>query len=93
MTDNTAKNLQKNVERALSRDVVTLDLSRKFARRARDYLRAYANPTSPEHFKDIERMCKVVKAQRSILDVDTGFLAASGVTPMPGVTASGVTTA
>ena len=65
------KHLQANVERAVAS--VTLDLVRKFARRARDYMRAYRDPSNPMLHQDIEDMLKEVKTHRNIAELDGAF--------------------
>ena len=72
--DYVPANLLDNVERATSTAVITLAHVRKFARRARDYMRAYADPTAPAAYEMIEKMCKKKKTHRSILDLDAGAL-------------------
>lgn len=61
-----AKNHHANVHRALSETVLPLSYVRKAARRSRDYMRAYRDPTSPEDFKAIEDMKKLYKSHRCI---------------------------
>ena len=65
------KHLQANVERAVAS--VTLDLVRKFARRARDYMRAYRDPSNPMLHQDIEVMLKEIKTHRNIAELDGAF--------------------
>ena len=71
--DVVAKHLHDNVVKALSPDVLTLRRCRMFARRAREYKRAYAHPDAAS-FVDVEKLKEVAKSHRSALDFDTGFI-------------------
>ena len=73
--DRVAANLLSNAKLAMCPEVeLTLDLVRKFARRARDYMRAYNNPHNPVAFKMIEDICRTVKSHRGVRSADLGFL-------------------
>ena len=76
--DHVPAHLLENVLKSMSPEVITLDLVRKFARRARDYMRAYAAPDAPSSHVFIERMTKKIKTHRSILDLDSGFVQEPG---------------
>ena len=78
INDFKATNLKANVMRALSTQgdgaVLPLALVRRYARRARDYLRAYAANPGPKEFKMIEKMKQHQKTHRSIFDLEFAFL-------------------
>ena len=76
-TDYSAKTLVARVRTSLSDDVISLDLMRKYARRARDYDYAYArlhNGGSALQHVDIEKMVKMVKNHRGAADFDHGWI-------------------
>ena len=82
--DAIAKNLKDNVLKSLDRDVITVDRSRKFARKAREYKLTYAlivdlaNGTDATAGKDeIEHITRMFKAHRSAMDADYGFISRS----------------
>ena len=66
-----------NMMQALGPDVLTLRRCRMFARRAREYKRAYMHPAAVTSV-DVEKLKREVKAHRSALDFDTGFIANLG---------------
>ena len=76
--DRVAAHLQDNVLRSISTEgpdaVLPLSLVWKYARRARDYMRAYADPSKPSNFLLIEKMCKKVKTHRCVQDQDFFFI-------------------
>ena len=78
INDFKATTLKANVIRALSTQgdgaVLPLVLVRRYARRARDYLRAYAANPGPKEFKMIEKMKQHQKTRRSIFDLEFAFL-------------------
>lgn len=57
---------------ALSSGVLFLERVRKFARRARNYMRAYKGGNRT--FDAVEKQCRLFKVHRSALDFDTGFI-------------------
>ena len=67
--DRVASHLEHNLLRSISTYRIW-----KFARRARDYMRAYADPTKPASFLLIEKMCKKVKTHRCVQDQDFLFI-------------------
>ena len=73
--DGVATNLTKNVEKALSREVLTVNRLRKFARKACDYKLTYASFEDASATKTkIEKISKAFKAHRSALDADYVFV-------------------
>ncbi len=78
--DTNAGNLKKNVLNALQQ--VDLDMSRRFARRARDYMRVYDEYDRQPDDKNreegsytlYERMKKEQKAHRCIMTIDMSFI-------------------
>lgn len=60
------------VFQSMSSEVLTLERVRKFARRARDYMRAYKGGNLT--FDAVEKQCRNFKVHRSALDFDTGFI-------------------
>ena len=54
--------------------VLPLRVVRKFARRARDYARAYRDPKTTSEFEMIEKMKKLQKTHRNIVDLERVFL-------------------
>lgn len=70
------------VNKCISREVISVDMVRKFSKRARGYMLAYRalesdemteEPTEITH-KMIEKMKKVISSHRAALDFDRGFL-------------------
>jgi hypothetical protein len=61
------------VVRSMSREVVPLLSSRRFARKARSYKRAYREGKSNEH-ADLETMVKLFKSHRNALDFAGAFV-------------------
>ena len=78
INDEGCKHLHDNIEASFCREnILTLGRIRRFARRARDFCRAYRalNSQGPIGSKNtIEKMCKVQKAHRSIIDMEPGFI-------------------
>jgi len=66
INDKIPKHHHSNVRKALSSDVLSLNYVRKAARRARDYMRAYSDPSKPTDYKAIEAMKKTYKSHRCI---------------------------
>jgi len=73
------------VDKCISRDLITVDMVRKFSKRARGYMLAYKMLETDEMSKPtnnqadithqmIEKMKKVVSSHRAALDFDMGFL-------------------
>jgi hypothetical protein len=77
------------VSRCTSRDVMTMELIRKFSRRARSYMLTYKSLEMVGENEDtkqsqdnishsrIESMRKIIKCHRTALDFDRGFIAQS----------------
>ena len=64
-----------NVQNSLHSDNLPLRTIRKFARKTRDYLRAYADPSGrTETHADVERLRGKFKCHRSALDFDFKFI-------------------
>ena len=86
INDAVSAHLETNVEKALDREVLTINRIRKYARKARDYQLTYfimseqekadAGATSGGKFR-IEHITKLVKTHRSALAADYSFVAAS----------------
>ena len=68
----TMAGLTEGSRRCFEKDVVTLHLCRKFARKSRDYMRAYR---SGSRKLAVDSDIKIVKTHRSALDTDTAFVA------------------
>ncbi len=74
------KNLEANVRMALSRDVLTLQRMRKFARKAREYKLTYSFLATHETEDGemskalIDHITKMFKQHRSALDSDYAFI-------------------
>ena len=66
------KTFHAQVLQALSTDVLDVTRVRKFARRARDYMRAYAYGQCK--FDAVEKECRVFKTHRCAMDFDTTFI-------------------
>jgi len=74
------------VDKCISRDLITIDMVRKFSRRARGYMQAYVvfessdemknNSSKPDNITHhmIEKMKKVISSHRAASDFDRGFL-------------------
>ena len=73
------------VEKCISRELITVDMVRKFSKRARGYMLAYRalecdvmkespNGQTDISHKMIEKMKKVISSHRAALDFDRGFL-------------------
>ena len=79
INDEVAKNLHANILRCFCRKtILTLARVRRFARRTRDYCRAYLelekSPGGAESKDSIEKMRKACKAHRNIIDMEPGFI-------------------
>ena len=81
INDEVPSDLEENVEKALSTDMLTLNRSRKFACKARDYKLTYAFLINKAGGKDatagkneIEHITKMFKAHRSAMDSDYSFI-------------------
>uniref|UniRef100_A0A7S4HUH4 Uncharacterized protein n=1 Tax=Prymnesium polylepis TaxID=72548 RepID=A0A7S4HUH4_9EUKA len=73
--DCIAKNLDANVQNSLHSDNLPLRTIRKFARKTRDYLRAYADPSGrTETHGDVEKLRGTFKCHRGSLDFDFKFI-------------------
>ena len=57
--------------RCFEKEIVTLHQARKFARKSRDYMRAYRAGSSD---LEVDGHIKLVKTHRSALDTDTAFV-------------------
>ena len=82
INDAVASHLEENVKAALSREVLTINRIRKFARKARDcklacsYLVALADGEDASAAKGcIEHLTKLFKQHRSAIDADHKFIA------------------
>jgi hypothetical protein len=70
-----AKNLDANVQNSLHSDNLPLSTIRKFARKTRDYLRAYATEGgNTDTHGDVEKLRGTFKCHRSSLDFDFKFI-------------------
>ena len=79
INDENPKHLHDNIVKSMCRGtILTLSRVRRFARRTRDYCRAYLRLEKVENgteSKDsIEKMRKTCKAHRNIIDMEPGFL-------------------
>ncbi|CAN0101915.1 unnamed protein product [Sphacelaria rigidula] len=76
--DGIPKNLHSNIVRSMcGENVLTLDLVRRFARRSRDYCRAYFTLDKLGVIDSkgmIGKIRKVSKAHRNIVDIDPAFI-------------------
>ena len=73
--DCIAKNLDANVQNSLHSDNLPLRTIRKFARKTRDYLRAYADPSGrTDTHGDVEKLRGTFKCHRGSLDFDFKFI-------------------
>ena len=73
--DCIAKNLDANVQNSLHSDNLPLQTIRKFARKTRDYLRAYADPSGrTDTHGDVEKLRGTFKCHRGSLDFDFKFI-------------------
>lgn len=73
--DCVAKNLDANVQNSLHSDNLPLRTIRKFARKTRDYLRAYdAEGGKTDTHGDVEKLRGTFKCHRSSLDFDFKFI-------------------
>jgi hypothetical protein len=82
INDAVASHLEENVKAALSREVLTINRIRKFARKARDYKLTYSYLVALADGEDasaakgrIEHLTKLFKQHRSALDADYKFIA------------------
>jgi hypothetical protein len=82
INDAVASHLEENVKAALSREVLTINRLRKFARKARDYKLTYSYLVALADGEDasaakgrIEHLTKLFKQHRSALDADYKFIA------------------
>ena len=78
------------VDKCISRDVLTVDLIRKFSRRAREYMETYkmlemeatntnetegnSSENAPIPYKRIETLKKILKSHRAAIDFDKSFI-------------------
>ena len=79
INDEIPKNLHKNIVACMNTDtILTLPRIRRFARRTRDYCRAYLKLEKDAKGADskdtIEKMRKTCKAHRNIIDMEPGFI-------------------
>ena len=83
INDGVPKHLHANVVSSMcAKNILTLGRVRRFARRTRDFGRAYreiaaievAGGTVPQGKEGIEKMRKKHKAHRNILDIEPGFI-------------------
>ena len=73
--DCVAKNLDVNVQNSLHSDNLPLRTIRKFARKTRDYLRAYATEGGKtDTHADVEKLRGTFKSHRSSLDFVFKFI-------------------
>jgi hypothetical protein len=82
INDGVASHIKENVKKALSRELITVNRIRKFARKARDYKLTYAYLSAMAKSDDasaakerIEHITKLFKQHRSALDADYAFIA------------------
>jgi hypothetical protein len=82
INDAVASHLEENVKEALSRELLTINRIRKFARKARDYKLTYSYLVALADGEDasaakgrIEHLTKLFKQHRSALDADYKFIA------------------
>jgi hypothetical protein len=82
INDAVPVHLEENVRAALSRDILTINRIRKFARKTRDYKLTYSYLVALADGEDasaakgrIEHLTKLFKQHRSALDADYGFIA------------------
>ena len=66
-------NLHKNIEASLAPSNLGLDRVRRFARKTREYKRAYVGMDALS-FAKIQKFIKTCRSHRSALDLDLGFL-------------------
>ena len=77
MNDRVQAHLHANIVKCFSRSDAFLPLARirKFARKTRDYLRAYADPSGrTETHGDVEKLRGTFKCHRGSLDFDFKFI-------------------
>ena len=79
INDEVPKNLHRNILASMCREtILTLSRIRRFARRTRDYCRAYLrlekDADGTESRDSIEKMRKTCKAHRNIIDMEPGFI-------------------
>ena len=75
INDEVPKHLHENIVASMCREtILTLGRVRRFARRRRDYCRAYFEHGAIESKQKIEQMRKVAKAHRNIIDMEPGFI-------------------
>ena len=79
LNDEVPKNLHQNILASMCRqEILTLSRIRRFARRTRDYCRAYLklekDAAGIESKDSIEKMRKTCKAHRNIIDMEPGFI-------------------
>ena len=79
LNDEIPRHLHQNIVSSMFREtILTLPRLRRFARRTRDYCRAYLkleNDAAGAESKDrIEKMRKTCKAHRNIIDMEPGFI-------------------
>ena len=79
LNDEIPRHLHQNIVSSMCREtILTLPRIRRFARRTRDYCRAYLkleNDAAGAESKDrIEKMRKTCKAHRNIIDMEPGFI-------------------
>ena len=72
------------MEQSLGRDIIIVNIVRKFARKTREYKLTYVLINQMVEGKDrsnnkdeIEHLTKMFKAHRSAMDADYGFIAAA----------------
>ena len=76
-TDHVARNLHKNIEVAMSSDVLTLLRVRRYARKARSYRIAYTNHKCAMSRAQIEQQVANRRSHRDALDIDWKFITES----------------
>ena len=81
VNDAVPSHLEENLAKALSTDILTINRSRKFARKARDYKLTYAFLIHSAGGKDasaakdeIEHITRIMKTHRSAMDANYSFI-------------------
>ena len=77
---NKLKNFHGLILDSMSRATLPLSTSRKFARKARAYRRAYRDG-EPNSFADVEKLMKRYKCHRNAATFDTAFIEHSSPSP------------
>ena len=85
INDMQASNLDANVAKSRSKEIITLDFVRRSARRARDYGRVYAmqqGSAEAPTYAQIEKLKKEQKTHRNMKDLDSFFLTGTQANPI-----------